>query len=196
MKIWKKKTKNDEVIIMQPKSKGKTKARDTSTDRSSVESKKNIRSSESSIPSNSERKTSNPRRDSASDHSDDDDDYSDSFTDDSIDDLDSIVFDLEKKPKKPKKQRKPIVNSCCGFCSLGAGSLITGLLYIVSSKFCYLLTFLWYIIELFTLLAVLTVKDLLRKCIGGVLCAIGKMCKRRAICFSLDHQQFLYQFAE
>lgn len=40
--------------------------------------------------------------------------------------------DSEGRPWKTKKKKDPIVYSCCGFCSLGAGSLLTALIYVVS----------------------------------------------------------------
>ena len=90
-------------------------------------SKDSRRSSRSSLPSTS-------IEGSYLDDSDfdSDEDFSDIVTDEEITiGPDSAIIQVEK-PSKPKKQRDPIVNSCCGFCSLGAGSLLTGLMYIVS----------------------------------------------------------------
>ena len=129
MKVWKKKPKQDEIIISEPQSlhveqNGIDNAACTEPSRNP--SKESGRSSQSSV--------GDP---SIGDESDfgSDDDYSDFLSDEEISNCPTPAPGGAEKQalKRPKKKRDPIVNSCCGFCSLGAGSLLTGLMYIVSA---------------------------------------------------------------
>ena len=140
MKIWKKKLKKNEIIISEPQSlhleqngidnaafidETRNQSEDASTNRdSSVDSRRSSRSFARSDPSVGEES-----------NFESEEDYSDSSEDEETSNCQTPTpADVEKqKLKRPKKKLNPIVNSCCGFCSLGAGSLLTGLMYIVSN---------------------------------------------------------------
>jgi len=133
MKVSKKKLKKDEIIISEPKS--------LHLEQNGIDNAACVEASQSpsTDPSRNVSKESRSSRSSAIDPSIEgsdfeSEDYSDYMSDEDISNCPTPApGDSEKQSlKKPKKKRDPIVNSCCGFCSLGAGSLLTGLMYIVS----------------------------------------------------------------
>ena len=143
MKLWKKKSKKEDVVIYQPKANGlKTlsypskeqnpKSTPKNRSRHSLRGTRNSKSSARSRPNHR-----SIGGESELDLDSDDTDFTYSDDDETVGEASrrSSRANFGKSLPRAKKKKKPIVNSCCGFCSLGAGSLITGLFYMVSFLF-------------------------------------------------------------